>query len=756
MKKMCFRQKILSIGLLASVSLTACSTAPIAKRNTTTAMVQERVSVLTGSSLSSDTQSRLIQAGLDENDCLVNMPNCIVTLQKSDLGVQPDKGLYGAIAELFFASAKQKEQGKNCVADVKTLATDFAKDFQPIDSQKNIDKSKSCLNLKQDDLLQAVRFSYIYLMYDMLKDTPTTTPNSLLYLPKERDTQIKDLYYASIDELGNELYEEKLINHYQINGNQILVKLNNENLNVKGENTGKLVSSYQINLKNLNSISRRDGFGINYVAILDDRYTTSIRNQILNNSQNDVAPSERIHKVGHLPVTVLLTPKGDSLENLIKTTDFSLNLYDPYQVNQVNLFDKPFALSANFSAPYGLWIKENALEPLSIFNMLASPYQNSQPQLFMLEPYNPNKRVIIMLHGLASSPDTWIRLTNDIFNDPLLRDNYQVWQMFYPTNVPILENRYQIAELIKTAFHDVDPNAQDNASHHAVIIGHSMGGVIGRMLVSDDDLTPNLKQIVENHIHRGELPSIYRNFEKLSDNEKLELSKRLALQALPEIDRAVFISAPFQGTDYADRWFTRGLRRIISIPAGFVKTVTASLNALFTDAQLNNNPLAGLFLENGASQLSDKSFFMRLTKDVKIKPNVAVNTLIATDDKDLYDALNTQAKQQLKQNDLPSTQKATTPITAIYNQNSLDKAKAELAERDNLLAQVSEGATERLSDGIVPYQSASLKGVESEKILSGKHNVHTSPQAVLELRRILHKHLQNYPTTTIKSVDKQP
>ena len=112
---------------------------------------------------------------------------------------------------------------------------------------------------------------------------------------------------------------------------------------------------------------------------------------------------------------------------------------------------------------------------------------------------------------------------------------------------------------------------------------------------------------------------------------------------------------------------------------------------------------------------------MRLTKDVKIKPNVAVNTLIATDDKDLYDALNTQAKQQLKQNDLPSTQKATTPITAIYNQNSLDKAKAELAERDNLLAQVSEGATERLSDGIVPYQSASLKGVESEKILSGKH-----------------------------------
>ena len=32
----------------------------------------------------------------------------------------------------------------------------------------------------------------------------------------------------------------------------------------------------------------------------------------------------------------------------------------------------------------------------------------------MLEPCNPNKRVIIMMHGLASSPETWIGLTNDI------------------------------------------------------------------------------------------------------------------------------------------------------------------------------------------------------------------------------------------------------------------------------------------------------------------------------------------------------
>ncbi len=62
----------------------------------------------------------------------------------------------------------------------------------------------------------------------------------------------------------------------------------------------------------------------------------------------------------------------------------------------------------------------------------------------MLEPYNPNKKVIVLVHGLASSPEAWIRLTNDIMGDSVLREHYQVWQVFYSTNMPIIESRFQI------------------------------------------------------------------------------------------------------------------------------------------------------------------------------------------------------------------------------------------------------------------------------------------------------------------------
>lgn len=235
-----------------------------------------------------------------------------------------------------------------------------------------------------------------------------------------------------------------------------------------------------------------------------------------------------------------------------------------------------------------------------------------------------------MLHGLASSPETWIGLTNDVFNDPKLRDNFQVWQVFYPTNIPMLENRYQIYDLIESTFRQVDPSQQDAASQHAVIIGHSMGGVIGRLLVSNDDLTPKVKSMISDYSQSDRFSDNYYRTVASANNQ--EFTSCFQLKSLPQVDRAVFISSPFRGTDYADRWFTRSLRRIISLPTGFIQTVYSNLNLLFTEGELAGNPVAGLFLENGASQLSNRSF-NQLTAEVTIAPTVAVNNLIATDDK---------------------------------------------------------------------------------------------------------------------------
>ncbi|PPT22548.1 hypothetical protein XaCFBP7622_20685, partial [Xanthomonas arboricola] len=45
-------------------------------------------------------------------------------------------------------------------------------------------------------------------------------------------------------------------------------------------------------------------------------------------------------------------------------------------------------------------------------------------------------------------------------------------------------------------------------------------------------------------------------------------------------------------------------------------------------------------------------------------------------------------------------------------------------------------------DGLVPYRSAHLDGAASELVVTSWHSVQETPQAILEIRRILHEQLQ--------------
>ena len=101
----------------------------------------------------------------------------------------------------------------------------------------------------------------------------------------------------------------------------------------------KLISSYQIDLSKFNTISRRDGFGINYVALLNSRINTAVIIDLLQHYANDTPLEERIHQTGHLPMTAVLVPKGNTIDELQKTTDFSLNIYNPYQFKSVSILN---------------------------------------------------------------------------------------------------------------------------------------------------------------------------------------------------------------------------------------------------------------------------------------------------------------------------------------------------------------------------------------------------------------------------------
>ena len=110
-----------------------------------------------------------------------------------------------------------------------------------------------------------------------------------------------------------------------------------------------------------------------------------------------------------------------------------------------------------------------------------------------------------------------------------------MWQVYYPTNAPIALNRYEIANAFNDTLKHFDPNGSTRASKDMVYIGHSMGGVLARLLVSDsgDVLWDDL---LANYDLKGE---------RLK-RVQAKLGPLLHFKAQPNVERAIFIAAPHQ------------------------------------------------------------------------------------------------------------------------------------------------------------------------------------------------------------------
>ena len=272
-----------------------------------------------------------------------------------------------------------------------------------------------------------------------------------------------------------------------------------------------------------------------------------------------------------------------------------------------------------------------------------------------------------------------------------------------------------------------------------------MGAIIARMMLSDENLVDDLDKLNDKDILSSNEKQQIRNALKTSFGED-ELKERFELQALPQVDTAVFLSAPFRGTDYADRWFTRALRRIVYLPVGLVKTFTDNLATIATQGDLAQNPLGALYLQNGASQLSDKSSFIELTKDITINERITYHSIIANNDADITKGLaQTQpngAKIDLSQAVEDNSGNETASVDVSDNTETAQLPPEPLVAAVTVNNDISQALTERLSDGIVPYNSAHLDGAASETIINGGHSIQTNPQTILTLRRILHKQLQ--------------
>lgn len=667
---MAIMRPFLLSALIGSSLVSGCQVVSVKQQKIGTTLSNERDSILTRNKLSEASLNILSMAGNEAEKCVEAPSGCIDKLQQ--IQEIADEQRLATGSELYLSHAISLKNSSDC-----SINGTIQKLRKPEEQQAITQQHQNCMLKQMDALSLSIRYSYAYLFASQRPAQERLFNN--------RQVQVRDFYNQAIANLIN-AYNDTTIEYKSSIQPEIDIGNTRYHIDIslypelQQQKVERLLSTYNLAFSGLRSISRRDGFGAEFVIQLEQPEKKTFSEYQSNPLQQyqSIQAHPNIHEATFLPATLIVEPEQKSnVEQILNSKDLRIKVIDPNRQSTTKVSNQEFPLAANFSAPYGLWLANNNLGASAYWTLIDRDQTLVMPHLFMLEPYNPNKKVIIMVHGLASSPEAWIAMTNDIMGDSVLREQFQVWQIFYSTNMPILESRYQIYALLKQTFNDLEQQYPKQPPRHAVLLGHSMGGVISRLLLSNDDFSSQILAHLQ-----------YKNTQQYKGIKNLNLAvQRFKMEALtPEIDRAIFISSPLQGTDFADRWFTLLARKIIKLPQGFLHATSDVLRGDLGEAADTLQKISKDFMQNGPSDLSKKSAFMKITGQASISDQVKYHSIIGN-----------SSKQQV---------------------------------------------LDLITDGVVPYYSAHLEHAESEKIITGGHSIQYTPESVIELRRILRLHLK--------------
>lgn len=309
--------------------------------------------------------------------------------------------------------------------------------------------------------------------------------------------------------------------------------------------------------------------------------------------------------------------------------------------------------------------------------------------IYVNQPYQPGKVPLVFIHGFVSTPATWTALFEDLHSDPELREHCQFWFYYYPTGNPYLVSAADLRERLTVLREQLDPEHADRALDNMVVIGHSMGGLVAKLLAVDGG--DEFWRLV-----------CVQPFEALhmKPETRTELQRIFYFRKLPSVRRVVFLGTPHHGVKLSATPPAKLAAHFVQPP----KSLTAAARDL---AQQNPRAEFRFAPDHLPSSLT------------LLRPGDPGLELLAA--------------------------RPRPPAVHFHSIIGLAPPTSAVAER---LLTISSPLEK--TDGVVTAASAHLDGVDSECVVTADHtHIHSHPQALQEVRRILRQHLRATGTASL-------
>ncbi|WP_425460241.1 esterase/lipase family protein [Leptospira semungkisensis] len=311
------------------------------------------------------------------------------------------------------------------------------------------------------------------------------------------------------------------------------------------------------------------------------------------------------------PGTAFISLEDSYLENRNLHLKAKIHLFDPVHRDRIQFSGLDLPMESDTTTPLA-YMLSGAEKRDGFFAKFDGETALDRKGLYLIYPYKRDKIPVVFVHGLASSPFIWFPMINELLGDPRIKEKYQFWVYWYPTGNPITLSAADFRDTLNDLRRVYDPKGVDSSFDRMVLVGHSMGGLLSKLMVT--------RTKKEDWMHVANIP--LSRYDSLSPETKEEIKRLFDFKPLPFVKRAVFIATPHRGSNLAEGFLGSIARILFVLP----KSAISNIGKAYKFLTLNSDKDTIVPETYGVDDLVPNSLFTKVTGD--LKPEVAFHSII--------------------------------------------------------------------------------------------------------------------------------